>query len=144
MELAGISGTYEPVAVPPAEIVERLPGLLQKYDGLNVTIPYKRLVMPFLDRIDAEAERVGAVNTILREKDGGTAGYNTDLGGFMADGPTLAHRRVLILGSGGVSRTLAYAAGRQGAHHIRFLVTQPGEGPGSGFPSWQGLPHLSG
>ena len=53
-----------------------------KLDAFNVTIPYKERVMPFLDRISPEAERIGSVNTVLREPDGSLSGYNTDYFGF--------------------------------------------------------------
>jgi len=52
-------------------------------------------------------------------------GYNTDLEGFLSDAPELSGRRVLILGAGGVCRTLAFAAGLRGAIQIRFLARHP-------------------
>ncbi len=50
----------------------------REFDGINVTIPYKKTVMPFLDEIDEDAKKIGSVNTIIKEKDGSLIGYNTD------------------------------------------------------------------
>lgn len=80
------------------------------FDGLNVTIPYKKDVIPFLDGISPEAEKIGSVNTIVF-KDGRRLGYNTDYYGFsfMAEraGISFENRKILILGSGGTSLTAA-------------------------------------
>jgi len=125
MALAGLAGTYELLAVPPEEITRRLPEYLQAFAGLNVTIPHKQVVKASLERIDPLAEQIGAVNTIACPDQGPVTGYNTDLDGFLRDAPELSGRRVLILGAGGVCRTLAFAAGLQGARQIRFLVRHP-------------------
>lgn len=75
--------------------------------GLNVTIPYKRDVMPLCDEIDPAAEAIGSVNTIVRCADGKLVGYNTDIDGFLymglPAGISLSGKKVVILGSGGVS-----------------------------------------
>ena len=125
MALAGIAGTYELLAIPPEEITGRMPEFLRAYDGLNVTIPHKQVVKSSLEKIDPLAEQIGAVNTISCPSQGRISGYNTDLEGFLSDAPELSGRRVLILGAGGVCRTLAFAAGLQGATQIRFLVRHP-------------------
>jgi shikimate dehydrogenase len=125
MALAGIAGTYELLAVPPEEITGRMPEFLRAYDGLNLTIPHKQVVKSSLEKIDPLAEQIGAVNTISCPSQGRISGYNTDLEGFLSDAPELSGRRVLILGAGGVCRTLAFAAGLQGATQIRFLVRHP-------------------
>jgi shikimate dehydrogenase len=78
--------------------------------GLNVTVPYKELVMDYLDELDELAEQVGAVNCI-RIKNGETTGYNTDVFGFrQMVKPFLEahHERALILGKGGASKAVAY------------------------------------
>ncbi|TNJ45706.1 shikimate dehydrogenase [Tamlana fucoidanivorans] len=80
--------------------------------GMNVTIPYKEDVMPFLDEIDKEAKAIGAVNTIKITKKGKLIGYNTDCYGFKKSlEPFLKpnHTRALILGTGGASKAVAYA-----------------------------------
>ncbi len=79
--------------------------------GVNVTIPHKEKVMPFLDSISEEAAFIGAVNTI--RNDGGTlTGYNTDGRGFMQSlseaGIDVSDKRVLVVGTGGASRAIGY------------------------------------
>lgn len=78
--------------------------------GLNVTIPYKQTILPYLDEIDTDAEAIGAVNTI-RIRDGKWKGFNTDYYGFMTSlKPFLenVHNRALILGSGGASLAIQH------------------------------------
>lgn len=79
--------------------------------GLNVTQPFKETVIPLLDRVDKEAKKIGAVNTIKILKDGRLAGYNTDHYGFaksLADFLPLSEKTALILGSGGASKAIGY------------------------------------
>lgn len=79
--------------------------------GLNVTIPYKQVVMPYLDEIDDTAKEIGAVNTIKIEANGKLTGHNTDCYGFEESlKPYLQHyhKTVLILGTGGASKAIAY------------------------------------
>ena len=79
--------------------------------GLNVTIPYKEAVLPYLDAIDSEAQEIGAVNTI-KIKNGKLTGYNTDHYGFENSlKPHLKphHKKALILGTGGASKAVAFA-----------------------------------
>ena len=79
--------------------------------GLNVTIPYKTEIIPFLDELSPEAEAIGAVNTVAF-KDGKTIGHNTDWIGFRDSiKPFLAlgMEKALILGTGGASKAVAYA-----------------------------------
>ncbi|CAL65743.1 shikimate dehydrogenase family protein [Christiangramia forsetii] len=80
--------------------------------GLNVTIPYKEAIIPYLDHLDSNAEKIKAVNTIKFEKDGSLCGYNTDYWGFLESlKPHLEphHSKALILGTGGASKGIAYA-----------------------------------
>lgn len=111
--------------------IEALPDLLRRtpgLHGLNVTVPYKEAVIPFLDELDPLAAAVGAVNTIV-VKDGRTQGHNTDVAGFRSllaraaralDKPGSAIRpRALVLGSGGASRAVAYVLREAG---IRFRI----------------------
>ena len=89
--------------------------------GLNVTIPHKVAVIPFLDELDPLAERIGAVNTIVND-DGTLTGYNTDATGFLQ---TLLERgiepkgkNVVILGAGGASRAISFILAERGAHLV--------------------------
>ncbi|HLU81105.1 MAG TPA: hypothetical protein VK010_03455 [Flavobacteriaceae bacterium] len=84
--------------------------------GLNVTIPYKESVMAFLDNIDSEAAKIGAINTIKIHK-GKTLGFNTDVYGFeKAISPLLEnhHKNALILGTGGASKAVKYVLEKRG------------------------------
>ncbi len=107
------------------------PALLQKHadlQGLNVTIPYKEAVIPFLDGLDPLAAAVGAVNTI-KISNGQCIGYNTDVAGFgalagpvvgsLADAGSSIKARALVLGSGGASRAVAYVLRELG---VRFRI----------------------
>mgnify|MGYP006085041193 FL=1 len=79
--------------------------------GLNITIPYKESVIPLLDRIDKEAKKIGAINTIKIHQDGSLVGYNTDHYGFakaLADFLPLKEKSALILGTGGASKAVSY------------------------------------
>ncbi|MBQ6153635.1 MAG: shikimate dehydrogenase [Ruminococcus sp.] len=97
--------------------------ILQKnYKAINVTIPYKEAVIPFLDEIDGSAEAIGAVNTIVN-CDGRLYGYNTDFLGMKAlierVGVVLKYKKALILGTGGTSKTAYAVCERLGAKEIR-------------------------
>ena len=85
--------------------------------GINVTIPYKQKVIPFLDDLDEVSKAIGAVNTIVFEKDGTTKGYNTDYIGFGKSIEPLLHddiKNALILGTGGASKAVVYALNQMG------------------------------
>lgn len=82
------------------------------FKGINVTIPYKEKVIPYLDEISDRARRIGAVNTIVN-RDGRLYGHNTDYFGIREllrlNGTDPAGRKVLILGSGGTSKTARWS-----------------------------------
>lgn len=92
------------------------------FTGLNVTIPYKKTVIPYLDEISPIARKLGAVNTIVRRKDGSLFGHNTDYYGFSSmvkqSGLSLNGKKVLILGSGGASNTAVHVLEELGADVI--------------------------
>ena len=80
--------------------------------GMNVTIPYKEVVIPYLDKLSKKAAKIGAVNTIKFTKKGKLKGYNTDYYGFLKSlSPLLQphHKKALILGTGGASKGVAFA-----------------------------------
>nr|WP_317631358.1 shikimate dehydrogenase [uncultured Flavobacterium sp.] len=98
------------------ETIEELPNLLteknENLKGLNVTIPYKETVIPFLNKLSKNATTIGAVNTIKISKSGKTKGYNTDYYGFKKSLEPLLkkqHKKALILGTGGASKAVAFA-----------------------------------
>ncbi len=92
--------------------------------GLNVTVPYKSQVIPFLKEIDPLAQTIGAVNTLVRVE-GGYKGYNTDMPGLYCamckDGVSIEGEKVLILGAGGVARAVAILTAKKGAAEIILL-----------------------
>ena len=80
--------------------------------GLNVTIPYKEKIIPYLDKLDENASKIGAVNCIKFTKKGKLKGYNTDYYGFKKSLEPLLqphHQKALILGTGGASKAVAFA-----------------------------------
>lgn len=90
------------------EIIKTSKGLV----GLNVTIPFKEEIIPYLDKISKNAKKIGAVNCITISKKKKLKGYNTDFSGFKkALKPLLKkhHTKALILGTGGASKAIAYA-----------------------------------
>lgn len=102
---------------------EEIAPFFEKKDfaAINVTIPYKQTVIPYLDSISEVAERIGAVNTIVN-KDGKLCGYNTDYYGMKAlierIGIDLTGKKVLVLGTGGTSKTARVVAVDMGAAEI--------------------------
>lgn len=97
--------------------------------GLNVTIPYKETIMPFLDELSERATKIGAVNVIKITKEGKLKGYNSDYYGFKkALEPLLLphHKKALILGTGGASKGVAYALEELGIQHT-FVSRKPAE-----------------
>lgn len=96
------------------ESIDQFPKIISEnpdLKGLNVTIPYKEAIIPFLDRIDKEAQEIGAINTIKFQNDGSLKGYNTDHYGFakaLANFLPLKDKSALILGTGGASKAIKY------------------------------------
>lgn len=102
--------------IPPETLDTALPALLKESGGINVTIPYKQAVIPFLDGLCGRAELYRSVNTI-RIADTGVFGHNTDAEGFLAaleGGGVRLAGRVALLGCGGVGRTFACEAALAG------------------------------
>ena len=122
----------------------QLPAFLEKRDfrGINVTIPYKQTVIPLLDEVDPKAAAIGAVNTIVNRR-GRLCGYNTDYDGMAAlarhAGLTLKNKNVLILGTGGTSRTAMTVAADLGAAEIR-RVSRTGRGDAITYEQAADLP----
>ena len=92
------------------------------FDGINVTIPYKKTVMPFCTALSDIARRIGSVNTIIKQRDGALFGDNTDYFGFhhmlKKSGIAVAGKKVVILGNGGTSFTIREVLKSQGARNI--------------------------
>ena len=97
--------------------------------GINVTIPYKKDVIPYLDELSPLAKRMGAVNTIVRIEDGSLFGHNTDYFGFRSmvqrSGISVFGKKVLVLGSGGASNTAVKVLEDMGAKVV--IISRSGE-----------------
>lgn len=116
---------YVPFRVPAEQVKEAVEGALAlNLLGCNVTVPYKSDVIPYLNEIDGLAEKIGAVNTLVRVP-GGFKGYNTDMPGLYRamceDGVKIENEEVLILGAGGVARAVAMLLAEKGAARAFFL-----------------------
>lgn len=111
-ELSGVDASYGVIDISPENLADDYKKVLKNLDGYNITIPHKSAIIPFLDKIDEKANMYGSVNTVSNS-DGTATGYTTDPDGFLkaleyADIPLSG--RVVILGCGGVARTMAYEA----------------------------------
>ncbi len=127
-----LSGSYVQLAVKPDQLMIALPGLAALgFKGCNVTIPHKVEALNLVHHLDANAKRVGAVNTVVVQPDGSLKGMNTDGFGYIqslldaqpswrADaGPAV------VLGAGGAARAVVLALADRGAKEIRLLNRSP-------------------
>jgi len=117
----------------PIDSIDKIETLLKKHpnlNGLNVTIPYKEKVIPYLDEISQEAKAIGAVNTIKILRDSNKIrlkGFNTDAAGFkksLKPFLTFKHERALILGTGGASKAVAHVLKNMGIEYL-FVSRTP-------------------
>jgi len=117
----GIPGIYLPFDIPNPEMVD---SFLRdcadlKLRGMNVTIPYKEVAFRSVDEIEGDAQRVGAINTIVIDGQGGLHGYNTDIFGFSEavriSGFDPSGKRALVVGAGGAARAAVLALDKLGA-----------------------------
>ncbi|MBQ9608263.1 MAG: shikimate dehydrogenase [Lachnospiraceae bacterium] len=113
----------------PFQIEERLGDYVKAaYEsqilGLNITVPYKEKVIPYLVDIDEDAEKIGAVNTLVRA-DGGYKGYNTDMEGLYRSvteaGFEIKDNNIIMLGAGGAARAVAYMCVKYGAKKVYIV-----------------------
>ena len=115
-ELSGIDADYGIIDIAPENLATVYAEKLKKLDGYNITIPHKQNIIPLLDEIDDKAKMYGSVNTVLN-CDGIAKGFTTDPDGFIkaieAAGIKL-EGRIMILGCGGVARTMAYEIALRG------------------------------
>lgn len=112
---------------------DELDGFFRRRDfhGINVTVPYKETVLKYLDEVSTEAAEIGAVNTIIN-RNGRLCGYNTDFFGLCAlvehEKISLEHRSVLILGTGGTSKTAAAVCRHFNAKSVLKVSRTPKNG----------------
>lgn len=126
-----IEGEYRAHLVRCEDVAEYVSARRDDADwrGCNVTMPHKQAVMPHLDRLDPFAGRIGAVNTIVRERDGTLTGYNTDAPGFLEPLRPLLDREHLfrmarVLGTGGAARAIVAALAAES-----FVIVLAGRDP---------------
>lgn len=110
-ELTGINLTYLPFLVEQEQLHDAVRGARALHiPGLNVTVPHKERILPFLSEVDELAQRIGAVNTLV-STESGYKGYNTDMPGLYramaSDGVSVEDEEVLLLGAGGVARAVS-------------------------------------
>lgn len=122
-EKAGIDLVYVPFQVNDGKLEDAVKGAdALGILGCNVTVPYKSGVIKYLRSVDPLAEKIGAVNTLVRDPQGGFKGYNTDMLGLeralgMA-GISLSGKNIVITGAGGAARAVSYLCAERGAAHI--------------------------
>lgn len=131
LEKLGIEGRYDRHRVTTEGLTDYLAARRADPDwrGCNVTMPHKLAILPLLDRLDPLAERIGAVNTVVREADGTLTGYNTDAPGFLEPlelrlAETHLFRMARILGTGGAARAIVAALAERG-----FVIVLAGRDP---------------
>ena len=116
---------YVPFLVESGKIGDAVKGAeALRILGLNVTVPYKSEVIPWLKEVDPLAEAIGAVNTLVSVR-GGFKGYNTDMTGLYrameSEGIRIEGEEIILLGAGGASRAVAYLCAAKGAKWIYLL-----------------------
>ncbi|MFZ2295327.1 MAG: shikimate dehydrogenase [Polaromonas sp.] len=123
----GLTGAYVLLPVEPGNLPAALKGLSALgFAGCNVTLPHKVAAMQLVDRVDPVARRIGAINTIVVEKDGSLSGFNNDGFGYIQSlldaqpdwrvdaGP------IMVLGAGGAARAVVVSLAERGAKEIRL------------------------
>ena len=102
----------------------------KEFDGLNVTIPYKKTVIPYCDELTEAAKSIGSVNTIVKRADGTLLGHNTDYDGIMwllkNAGAQVQGKKAVVLGTGGASLTVQAALRDLGAAQV-VVISRSGE-----------------
>jgi shikimate dehydrogenase len=128
---AGLDYVYICFPVEPGLIPEAVKGLMAlNICGANVTIPHKEAVIPFLDEISDEAEKIGAVNTILN-REGRLIGFNTDVYGYWksleVSDVDISGAHSVIIGAGGVARAIAVGNALKNAASVSITDAVPGK-----------------
>ena len=123
-ERLGVEVDFKVVNIPLEELDATVEHMRREFHGFTVTMPYKIKIMEFCDELDISAEKCGSANTIL-VRDGKLVGYNTDGWGMVKclelQGHTFAGKRVVLVGAGGVARSIAYQLSIHGVTHVDVL-----------------------
>ncbi len=129
IEQANVDAVYIPLPVP----IEKLESVVRALPdmgcvGVNLTVPHKEQVLPFLDAVDDVAQRIGAVNTIVM-RDGKSEGYNTDAYGFWQNieisAPNVKRDHAFVIGAGGAARAVVVALDAAGFGKITVMNRTP-------------------
>lgn len=121
---------YQAFDVPPDQLEEAIKAIkLLNIKGVNVTVPHKEKIIPFLDQINEEAKAIGAVNTIVNEN-GSLHGYNTDGDGYVQSliqetTVDLHQASIIILGAGGAAKGIAIYLLKNGCRHLMIANRSP-------------------
>lgn len=128
LKLHGINGTYLPMAVAPGQLEAAFRGLpALGFKGCNITLPHKIDALRLVDEADANARRMGAINTVVVQADGSLKGFNNDGYGFiqaLLDGKPDWHADagpITVLGAGGAARAVVLSLADRGAKEIRLI-----------------------
>ena len=128
LSLHGIAGSYVPLAVAPGHLNAALAGLAALgFKGCNITLPHKIDALQLVDEVDANARRIGAINTVVVQADGSLKGFNNDGYGFiqaLLDGKPdwrADAGPITVLGAGGAARAVVLSLADQGAREIRLI-----------------------
>lgn len=126
LTMAELAGDYSIMEIDPKNAFEEKLQQIKdsRFDGFNVTVPYKKQIIPFLDQLDTGAQAIGAVNTVLRES-GKWIGYNTDGIGYVTGlrhhYPSIFHQKqchILVIGAGGAARGIFHGLSTNGFKRI--------------------------
>lgn len=129
-KIANLNAVYFPFSVEPERLREAVEAVRAlQMGGINVTIPHKQAVIPYLDRIKGDALLTGSVNTIVN-RNGALIGYSTDGDGFLLSlqkeaGFEPADKEVIILGAGGASRAISFALARSKVRSLYLVNRNP-------------------
>lgn len=127
----GIKGSFELQELPQGWPLENLPLLIQEkeYQGLNITMPYKKLFLPFVAVPDESVQQTGSLNTLKRLPSGELAAINSDVKGCLdllktlcLKEPQRRFQKAVILGTGGSAQSVGYALQCLGSAHITFVT----------------------
>lgn len=151
----GIAGSYEAIPVAPDALEYDIGKLVDAgYAGFNVTVPHKEAILDIVDYLRPDAEKIGAVNTVVISPDGSMEGRNTDAFGFIENIKESAPEfkfegAALILGAGGAARALVYALQNEGMKDVRIAnrtenraVQLANAFPGASGHAWEAIPEL--
>lgn len=123
LDSANLSGSYEKFEISENDIEKQIKYFIKNnYTGFNITIPYKIDIIKYLDEIDDEAAKIGAVNTVKINKNGKLKGFNTDIFGFVNSIPE-EHQNIknaTMLGCGGAALAVVFGLDSLGCKNIRI------------------------